>query len=246
MTHAQPPTPTRPPPDGGDRLVPVIRVVAPRGAPRLAAAMWLVAAFVAIAIVKPWGGAGRIAPTFRPAAAVPVEVTPVPTEDRSATGLAGPVCLGTGGWRIASLETWHQREVRVWRAIEPIPLAAGPLDPAIPSVPVVADELAGLGWCAPAFGPTMPAGPAVIRAWHVSGGVARTISLRQVQPEDGVTPIAALYLPSTGPWTSGLIVFEYRDTATARAAWFAAELDVLQAAVTGPPATRPSASPGAR
>lgn len=245
MTHALPPSPTRPPPEGGGEAVPMVRVATPRGAPRLAAAMWVAASFVAIAILKPWGGAGPIAPTLRPDVVVSVEITPVPTEDRSATGLAAPVCLGTGGWRIATLETWHQREVRVWRAIEPIPRAAGPLDPAIPSVPVVADELAGLGWCAPAFGPEQPVGPAAVRAWQVTGGVARVLSLRQVQPEDGVTPIAALYVPSGGRWTSGLIVFAYRDAGTGSVAWFAAELEVLAPAVTGPP-DPPSATPESR
>lgn len=234
MLHAQPPR--RPGPGSGagrgpddDRVdLRVTRVQPPRAAPSLAVGMWIVAGLFIVAVVKPWGAGARggVPATLRPDVAVASEVTPVPTEDRSATGLAVPVCLGAGAWRIATLETWRGRDVRVWRAIEPVVDAAGPLDPTIPAVPVVADVLSGLGWCAPAFGPDMPVGPARVRAWQAVDGIARPVPLRQVQPVDGVTPIAALYLPVTGAWSSGLVVFEYRDEGTGSARWFGAALQV--------------------
>ncbi len=239
MTHSQPPRrpgsqPPEPERDLGRIDIPVALVQPPRPAPRLNALVWLAAALVVIAVLKPWGGGGRVAETLRPDAAGPVDVTPAPTEDRSATGLALPICLGTGAWRVATLETWRSRDVRVWRAIEPIAKATGPTDPAIPSVPVVADVLGGLGWCAPAFGDGQPAGPATVRAWAVADGAARAISLRQVQPVDGVTPIAALYLPAGGAWTSGRVVFEYTDDGSDLVAWFAADLQILPPPSPGP------------
>jgi hypothetical protein len=203
--------------------------------------MWVVAALVVVAVLKPWGGGGRVEATLRPDVFVPVEITPVPTEDRSAAGLALSVCLGAGGWQVASLETWRGRDVRVWRAIEPVATAAGPLDPRIPSVAVAADVLSGLGWCAPAFGPDQPVGPARVRAWQVVDGEARSVTLRQVQPEDGITPVAALYLPVSGSWTSGLVVFQYADTGTGSSTWFAADLRILAPAPT-PATTSPSAA----
>jgi len=224
-----------PPPDHID--LSVTRVQPPRAAPRLGAAMWLAAVFVVIAVLKPWGGGGRVAETLRPDVGAAVEVTPTPTEDRSAAGLAVSVCLGTGAWRVATLETWRNRDVRVWRAIEPAATAAGPLDPSIPSVPVVADVLSGLGWCAPAFGPDEPVGPATVRAWLVVDGAAHAVTLRQIQPADGVTPIAALYLPVAGPWTSGRIVFQYTDSGAGAVSWFAADLQIL------PPAASPAPAP---
>jgi hypothetical protein len=180
MTQAQPPRRSGSATDEDHVDLAVTRVQPARAAPRLSAAMWLLAAFVVIAVVKPWGGGGPSRAALAPDQVAPAEVTPEPTEDRSATGLAMPVCLGTGAWRVATLETWRERDVRVWRAIEPITEATGPLDPAIPGVPVVADLLSGLGWCAPAFGDDEPVGPATVRAWIISGGVPGLVALRQV------------------------------------------------------------------
>jgi hypothetical protein len=227
MTQAQPPRRTGSATDDDHVDLRVTRVQPAHAAPRISAAMWVVAAFVVIAVVKPWGGGGRSAATLAPQLGAPLEVASAPTEDRSAIGLAMPVCLGTGAWRVATLETWRERDVRVWRAIEPVTEATGPLDVAIPAVPVVADLLSGLGWCAPAFGDDEPVGPATVRAWLVVGGVARVVALRQVQPADGVTPIAALYVPQGGAWTTGRVVFQYRDDGTGTVRWFAADLQVL-------------------
>jgi hypothetical protein len=236
MHRAQLPRRPRSAPDDQPADLVVTRLDLPRTSPRLAVAMWLAAAFVVVAVLKPWGGGGPIAATLRPDAAVPIETAPAATEDRSAAGLAVSVCLGSGGWRIASLETWGNHDVRVWRAIEPVTRVTGPLDPMIPTVPIVADVLTGLGWCAPAFGAAQPVGPARVRAWRVVDGVARSVTLRQVQPVDGITPIAALYLPAGGPWTTGLVVFQYADTGTGWSGWLGADLRIVAPAPTSTPA----------
>jgi hypothetical protein len=212
---------------------------------RLSAALGAVLVLFLVAILKPWA-AGTAAPTGLPIAgrAQSAPPTPVATDDRTAQGLAAPICLGTGAWRVTSLETWQTQDVRVWRAIEPIATASDPLDPAIPSVPIVAIQLTALGWCAPAFGPDLPVGPATVTAWSVTGGVAVPADLRQVLPDSGVTPIAALYVPLTlcpepticapllpqprpRPWATERVVFRYVDDATARTAWFAADVVIL-------------------
>jgi hypothetical protein len=246
MSHAQPPRrigtqqpePARDPDHDPDHVdLAVARVQPTRAAPRLAMAMWLVAAFVIIAVLKPWGGAGPATETLRPDAVAAPDITPAPTEDRSATGLALPICLGTGAWRVATLETSLRRATRVWRAIEPVSSVTGFDDPSIPSVPIVADQLSGLGFCAPAFGPAMPVGPAHVQAWQVlSPTVTNQVPLRQVQPASGATPIAALYVPRFGSWTTGRIVFEYEDTGAGTVWWFAVDLRIT-------PVAAPSASP---
>lgn len=220
----------------------------------LSTALGLAVALLVVAILKPWDW-GAAAPTGRLGVG-PVEsaeVTPIPTEDRSAEGLALPICLGTGGWRIASLETWQTQDVRVWRAIEPVTSATGPLDASIPSVPIVAIQLTALGWCAPAFGDGLPVGPSTVTAWSVHGSAAEPLELRQVRPTEGVTPIAALYVPLSlcpepticapllpapipRPWATERVVFRYIDAGT-KEAWFAADITIL------PPT--PSASPSA-
>jgi hypothetical protein len=234
--------------------VTTVRVRLPPSDARLPSVLWVVLALVALAVLKPWGVAApfETARPFVPEPTITV-VTPAPTEDRTADGLASPICLGTGGWRIATLERWETQDVRVWRAIEPIATATGPLDPAIPSVPVVAIEVTALGWCAPAFGEHRPLGPAIVTAWSVVGEVATPLQLRQVRPVDGSTPMAALYLPvsvcpeatnclpllpSPAPrrWASERVVFRYVDGGGSGEAWLAADVTILPASVpTSPP-----------
>jgi hypothetical protein len=214
----------------------------------------IVVLLVGLAVAKPWGEGSVDRPSIAPRAdAVAPSGPPEPTAD-SAAALAGPVCLGAEAWRITSHETWRTREVRVWRAVEPIAEADGPLDPAIPSVPIVAVDLDALGWCAAAYGPDRPLGPATVSAWLVAGGSARELALVRVQPE-AETPIAALYVPADtceaqaacpscrprsqrGAWPGGRVVFRYEDAGTGTVAWFAAEIVLLdELAEPGPTAS---------
>jgi hypothetical protein len=223
----------------------VARVRPRAGNTRIAGVLWVVSALIVVAIVKPWGiGEPAAVAPVRPLISPTTTPTPVPTSDLSADGLAGPICLGTGAWRVASLETWRTQDVRVWRAIEPVLDASGPLDPTIPSVPIVAVTLPALGWCAPAYGDGRPVGPASVTAWLVRDGVAAELALRQVRPASGATPIAALYVPLTrcpepttcasplpepvpAPWSTGRVVFRYVDEGFARTHWFAADVEIL-------------------
>jgi hypothetical protein len=209
--------------------------------PRVTALLGLAATLLVVAVLKPWGVAAPAATRApRPVVVASIAPTPVPTRDRSADGLASPICLGAGAWRIASLERWRTEDVRVWRAIEPAPVADGPLDVRIPSVPIVAVELIALGWCAPAYGESKPVGPVRVTAWVVRAGAASALPLDQVQPPDGTTPLAALYVPRAGParsgapttpgvWTSGRVVFRYLDDHTGNVAWLAADIAILPA-----------------
>lgn len=226
---------------------------------RVGVPLWIVAVLIGIAVVKRWG-AGSPGPILRPIALAQTAdpATPAPTEDRTANGLASDFCLGAGVWQVASLERWQTQDVRVWRVIEPMADATGPADPAIPSVPIVALGVAALGWCAPAYGPARPAGPATITAWYVRDAIATEHRLRQVRPADGVTQLGALYLPLTacpeqticapllrdpvpGPWVTGRVVFRYVDEGAGATAWLAADVMILPP-VDGP-ATNPSAVP---
>lgn len=220
-----------------DATAPDVSTIRVRGRPwdaRLGSTLGAVAVLIILAILKPWG-LGSPSATLRPdltVAPTRAPITPIPTEDRSSDGLAAPICLGTGAWRIASLESWRTQDVRVWRAIAPIAEVTGPLDPAIPSVPIVAVEIAALGWCAPAFGPDRPVGPVNVTATFIRGDVASGLELLQVHPTDGSTPIAALYVPllpagAPGRWETGRVVFRYRDSGTGRVLWLAADITIL-------------------
>lgn len=223
---------------------------------RLTTAIWTVAVLVALAVLKPWG-VGSPEPIGGPAGlpATANPATPVPTEDRTADGLASAVCLGAGAWQIASLETWRTQDVRVWRAIEPIAGASGADDPAIPAVPIVALQVAALGWCAPAYGPNRPAGPATVTAWYVRDGLVTDLHLHQVRPPEGVTQLGGLYVPLTacpeqaicapllrepvpGAWVTGRVVFRYLDEASGAVSWLAADVEILAPAVEAVPSAR--------
>lgn len=234
----------------------------------LATAVILVG-LVGLAVLKPWGEPPEPPRGQRPALTAAVETIPasVAPTPLSARDLAEPICLGAGAWRVASLERWRTQDVRVWRAIEPVPTARGPLDPAIPSAPIVAVELLALGWCAPAYGPASPVGPSLVSAWAVADGVATPLSLVVVQPPGMETPLAALYQlrapclprvpcppdftrPSSEPWRAGRVVFRYEDVGAGRVGWFAAEVELLaldEGGLSGgaaPGASRTSPGPG--
>jgi len=235
-----PVTPVRPPIPGGG----------------LSIAGALVALLVVLAFLKPWDAAGDT-PTGPPLAIATTTVVPTtrPIDD-SAEELAGPVCLGASGWRIASLETWRDQDVRVWRAIEPVTDAAGPLDPAIPTVPLFGLEVQALGWCAPAFGAERPVGPAQVDGWIILDGIAHLLELRQVLPARGTTALAGLYVPVspcalgvpcapaqtrfvTQRWETGRVVFRYEDRGAATAVWFGADVELSVAAEPSATATPP-------
>ena len=228
----------------GFPVTPVRPPIADQG---LSIAGVVVAFVIGLALLKPWGAAGDT-PTLGPPRFV---ATPYPAFTPSSIadtpeGLAGPVCLGAGAWRVASVETWRDQDVRVWRAIEPAVEASGPLDPAIPTVPLVGLEIRALGWCAPAYGPDRPVGPATVHGWIVLNGAAHVLELRQVLPARGTTALAGLYVPIspcplgvpcapaqtrfvTQRWETGRVVFRYEDEGAAATLWFGAdvELDVL-------------------
>lgn len=242
------------PEHGGFAVAPVGPPARQRGLSFAALAVVLV---IALAVVKPWAGPGGASTQSGPDVVRPLPAastteaaaaTPGPTAD-TAADIAAPLCLGAGAWRIASLELWRERDVRVWRAIEPIAEASGPLDPTIPTAPAVGLEIRALGWCAPAYGPGRPIGPADIQAWIVIDGVAHELELLQVLPWEQTTYLAGIYVPvapcpigTTCPrtatrsvpqlWTSGRVVFRYEDLGAGTTAWFGAEA-MLSEAVPG-------------
>ena len=196
----------------------------------------LVAAFVGVAILKPWAAAGT--PGSPPGV--------VDGTDPAALGAAGEprvsglaartptddaiseMCLEPGSWRTATIETWRDQTVRVWRAIDPGP-ASRPLDPSIPIVPAVGSSIPAIGYCAPTVGPERPLGPATIRAWWVDGDAVERIELRQITPASGVSPFGALFGPpaelgATTSWPNGLVVFRYEEQGAGESRWFGIEV----------------------
>jgi hypothetical protein len=193
----------------------------------------LVAAFVALAILKPWAAAGS-QPSGADGTNAAVQVAPIDPQPHGSAARTptddaiSEMCLEPGSWRTATIETWRDQTVRVWRAIDPGP-ASRPLDPSIPIVPAVGSSIPAIGYCAPTSGPERPLGPATIRAWWVDGDAVERLELRQITPVSGVSPFGALFGPpaelgSTTSWPNGLVVFRYEEQVAGESRWFGIEI----------------------
>jgi hypothetical protein len=221
----------------------------------LEAAAVVVAGFLVLAIVKPWDIGAAPGPTVPPPTRTlpPVSVAPEATEDVTPEGLAAPICLGTEAWMVATVETWQlmisgtleTQRVRVWRSIDPVAIASGPEDGAIPVAAIASMEVDSLGWCAPSSGPQRATGQVDVTMWRLgSTGPAVEVPLRRVAPGAGDTPFAALYkevtdcvvgfgcsgsaVPLLAPtWASGRYVLRYAEPATGRTWWFGADLQIV-------------------
>lgn len=219
----------------------------------------VVAAFVGLAIVKPWTAFGsppaapegleQAVPAASGQAAAQARTEPTPGPSRTGEAVVEQ-CLDPGSWRTATIETWRDKTVRVWRAIDPAP-ASRPLDPAIPVVPAVGTSVPAIGYCAPTSGPNQPLGPARVHAWQVDGDAVRAIRLRQIAPVTGVSPYGALFGPpaelgSTTSWPNGLIVFRYEVVDSGESRWFGIEVSgTTENGRSSAPPAGPDAPPGA-
>jgi hypothetical protein len=187
----------------GDR--PTLAPIGASGAPvlRVVAA---VVALVALAVLKPWGGAGPETPgtgpgattldgglPSGPAALSAVEPTPRPTPNPDEI-----LCLGDG-WRLVTLQTYGDRQTRTWVVVEPVS-AVGPEDTGIPVTRLVEGNVSGLGFCDNAA--AEPAGSARILAAYWLGAGADGYQVRWLgvlRPYHGRVPLglpaAILYDP---------------------------------------------------
>jgi hypothetical protein len=220
-----------------------------RGAGVVAA---LIAIFVAVALVKPWPGPGAPRPTPR------ATVTPRVVASADPLAELRLHCQEPPGWRIYSQELWSTLTVRSWRSLEPAYHASGPLDPAIPVVPLAA-RIDALGYCSPWTPEQRPPDTASVEGWRIvipgrqaDGGqfgppVATTTTLEPLEP-GWPSVLGALYRPpagvhgaggATAVWPDGRFVFAVRGPGYER--WWGVDVE----APPLPPDRRPVASPGA-
>ncbi len=219
----------------------------------------LIAVFLAIALVKPWGdGDGARGP--RPTPRVTAAPTVAPTADPLAALRRN--CQDPPGWRVYSRERWASTTVRSWRTLEPVFGASGPLDPSVPILPLVG-EIDALGYCSPWTAGERPPADAGIDGWRIalasggdprSGAEPRAESI-PLQPFDPTWPslLGALYGPpvdrfdphlgdSVG-WPAGRYVFAIRAPGYER--WWGVDVEPPTASerLGGPAASAMPATP---
>jgi len=181
-----------------------VRIRTARPSPAVPAAVVLVAAFFALAIVKPWGGSAG--PRSEPAAsarttasgAPAVRSAPTPVVDRE-TAIAEE-CHAPSGWRVVTSEQWQGREVRIWWAITPV-ASRSAFEPGIPYLSIISDAIHQLGYCAPLAEPDRPSSTEAVGIWRIDP-IAQTAEaiwhetvpgpLGIVGGEDGVAQLAGL------------------------------------------------------
>jgi hypothetical protein len=120
----------------------------------------ILAAFLAIAILKPWsfggdgsaGGGPALATATPSAAAIASADAPVATPTTAPT-VEDPnamPCLTDATDQVVMIERWAGHEVRSWVAAADLKDAgAGPLDPRLVPVVIFSSHVIGLGVCAP-------------------------------------------------------------------------------------------------
>lgn len=206
------------------------------------------AALLAILIIKPWGG-DTGGSGIRSTPSSPPVPTPPRTSERpqSSNEVVAAECQAPSGWRVFTIERWHEETMRIWWAVTPV-VTTEPTDPRIPVLSIVATDVPALGYCAPLFGPDRPPADAVVRMWRVdSSGSLSEIRAPRLQPPFD-TPLLALYAPPspagaspdpTGTWSTGRYLFSSDDL------WFGVDLRID--APHGPLATPgPSDAPSPR
>ena len=224
-----------------------VHVRTARPSPAVPASVALVLVFLAVAIVKPWGGiASSGSPVASASAAAadasggPEAAVPTPVLDR---GLAvAAECHAPSGWRIVTNEHWQGREVRIWWAIEPV-RSTSAFDPSIPYLSVVSDAILQLGYCAPLFEPEKPASSEAVGIWRIDpvASTAEAIHPTRIAPafDDAA---AAIWAPpgsataGTASWPTGRYVIGVGGR------WFGVDLRIIDRTQTPAPAASSSAS----
>ena len=210
----------------------------------------LILVFLGLAFVKPWagpepsgaGGRATLGTAIRPTQAVagPTPTsTPEPSQDPTAA-----FCIGPTGWLVFDVDRWRDRTIRSWRAF--VPARNRPADPAaLPVVPVPAEAVLGLGYCAPSQGDDPPPAAATLALWVLGpDGSTRPMALPERRLPAAPTANGIVLAPPAGPgdrpaadasWPSGRYLFALRDPNSSWSRWWVVEVSILPIDRTAPP-----------
>ncbi len=203
----------------------------------------VVAALVALTLLRPWGdGSPPVTATSRgepggpalsrPAAVAAVPATPTPSPSPRRSLAPDQIACPAGGTQLVSLDRMGSWTVRTWVPAHPV-VADGPLDPAVEDVALESPAVLGVGVClSPGVGDEAAVAAVVVRAWSFNGGRARAMAVQRVVSGPDEPGVAILYRPAapsaaavdgTPAWPPGRY-----------ALWLAAPLPETTAASTTP------------
>lgn len=221
-----------------DADVPVQRVGGSGTLPVAAAVLAAIA--IALALVKPWG-AGPASPVGASAGAVSTIARPVPTRARASIASSPEttpdpeieaarrrrLCQGHLAWEIVTMERSARRQTRTVYGVEAVE-APGPASDLIPYQRGFAEQLVGLGVCAPrnpsaGFEQLLSR----VRVWQAPEGRA-PVQLSGLTPLDAdLYALGEAYfgppgrVGATPAWPAGRYIFQVQPASSGRSSlWF--------------------------
>jgi hypothetical protein len=216
------------------------------GAKSLRLPIFLVVLGLVVAIAKPWSWGQASRPILSPSAPVgaaagsaPAAAQPPGANDRRSPRPDGTdmtvICASPSTWSIATLQRWAGRPapIRTWTVIEPVS-ATGPTDPLVPTVPIAANEIAAIGYCAPANSPTGPPAGATAELYRIDASGAHLQRVVRLEPRIQ-DPLGILWIPATGGrapkasspgWTAGIYIVHVTERQLRYDRWLGADIRI--------------------
>ena len=179
-----------------------LQIVGRGGGRGLTLPAMVVAIALVLAIFKPWGTA-QPQTSNEPATGVAVTSepshAPAPTPESDVTTAAREnerMCASPSGWRLSTLQMWagRTRPIRSWAVVEPVE-ASGPTDKRIPIIPVAADRITAIGYCAPESGSDLPPADARAELYSLDAAGAHLLSGVRIEPRKE-TSMGILWAPN--------------------------------------------------
>lgn len=212
------------------------------------AAVAVVAALVAVALLKPWpsdwtGVAQVSAVPSRISLASPAAGTVAPVAlPTMALDPPATACYVDSGWRVCMLGDSADREIETWLFGTARRPAAATVTPTTPAVLVVTRGGAGLGLYAPRSSMERLTGPSVVSAWQIreETGVTSWIALEQVASIGTYdVPAGAVYRPppeglgSADQWPTGRYIVRLQAPTGGWERWFCMRVTSSEDAANG-------------
>ena len=217
--------------------------------PDLRPIVGLILVLVALAIAKPWAPpepseAGGASASRASVARPTPSVAPSPTASPAPPDPTAAFCIGPTSWLVFDVDRWRDITIRSWRAFTPA--RERPADLAeLPAVPVPAEAVLGLGYCAPSQGDDPPPPAATLAIWELppDGSLRPIVLPRPLLP---TTPTAngIVLGPPAGPggpppsgatWPSGRYLFALRDPVSDWSRWWVVQVSILPVEPSVPP-----------
>jgi hypothetical protein len=216
------------------------------GANGLRLPVLLVVLGIIVAVTKPWGWDQATHPILSPSAgagaaasSAPGAAQPSGADERRSPRPDGPdmtvICASPSTWSIATLQRWAGRpgSIRTWTVIEPV-VASGPTDPSIPTVPIAANEIAAIGYCAPANSTAGPPPGATGELYRIKASGSQQQRVVRLEPkvQDALgilwTPAAVGRTPRTSSpgWPAGVYIVHVTDHEQGYDRWLGADIRI--------------------